>query len=230
MQCDEKDDGGTYEEWALDYCRRLGVSSVSIGEAIMSWGPALLGGLRLTIADLQHATNAIIAGQGKTPQWPADHLDAIKAAAIQASQARIAAESQRETMSGHSSGGLGVCNYCGETGLVLVPHPNWIRDGEWVPYTRSGIGRPLYHHTHVYCRCRRGERCHTSAVDRKTNNGTPDPLCTLSRYETAYNAAWMEHMQERDRDEAALQDAIFTAGDGEVAKGQVMSVFRSPRS
>ena len=60
----------------------------------------------------------------------------------------------------------GTCPYCGNAGLVSVPHPQFVdKCGLWKP-TRAGAMGPIYATVAVTCTCARGRKTHERMVEQ----------------------------------------------------------------
>lgn len=71
-----------------------------------------------------------------------------------------------------------VCDRCGNHGLTVVPHPDYVVMGEWQPHhSASGDGCPVYYTAVVCCSCSKGGKLR----DHFAAHVGPKPM-TLEQY------------------------------------------------
>lgn len=74
---------------------------------------------------------------------------------------------------------MSVCVDCGNTGLVEVPHPDYVRLGEWLEHHKNAAGEPVRITATVTCGCAKGQTVH---ADMAAKAGLDKGPMTLERY------------------------------------------------
>ncbi len=71
---------------------------------------------------------------------------------------------------------MSVCTFCGNTGWVVVPHPQFVDDGFWKPHHKNSRGRPVFYTAGVTCTCSRGRKIKEIATEAKDRQVKPMSL------------------------------------------------------
>lgn len=90
----------------------------------------------------------------------------------------------------------GLCDLCGDNGLVTVPHPGYVVVGDWQSDRLTADGFPHKPTSVATCTCAKGRAVHTKLTEKAGSKGTkpvgleeyrrnimPDPLKAVSLYE-----------------------------------------------
>jgi len=168
-------------------------------ESALMWWPTFVS-LGVTASELADATRAIQLAAEHPASW-GKHLPEVKAV-VGRLRNRRAAEARRAHDLARGDR-FSVCDLCGDSGWVVVPHPDWVRfndpvvPGEirvdataWAPNGHGGDGEPRFVEVGVACRCFKGRA--TVAGQEK------NPPLTLERYEQHVNRVWREMLIIRD--------------------------------
>lgn len=176
-----------YIDWARDHCRALGFTDEArAAEQFRLWFD-VLG--EFDLADLREATRVIL--RSTDPITLMGQRAAILKAIHASREARLGRLPSGQTRADVLAAELGVCNLCGNSGMLSVPHPAHVREGRWCP---SG-GR--YHTVSVACRCPVGWRVlgRLKAMDKAPY--------TLDDYEQRVCPDWRGELRQRRREEQA---------------------------
>ncbi len=182
-----------FEAWAVHHGTVFGLSE-SETPTLLSWE----GALGATAEELYSATAALATNPRQFGESEARfagkltlHLTLLVS---QIREQRSAAVSQqadpRDT--------LGTCTLCSSSGWVIVPHPNGLADGEWVPQ-RKARGGASYYTVAVLCSC---------ALGRWMGQHRKSAGLTLQQYDRL-NPRWPIQVARREREEAAYREAVL---------------------
>jgi hypothetical protein len=194
-----------YGDWTVYHMTLFGMNSAEDRELFRAWKPVLVihDPAQLRVASLWIAANS-------SDRWRTQHLrlllERLRVQDADAARKRLlAAEAEIERRERASR-----CGECRGRGLVDVPHPAQVRDGEWVPSGQT------YYLVVVTCRCPLGEARHQAlrgaferrAADAQANNRRalrPDLLSVLD-YEL-HNPNWPRQLEDREWARQARQKA-----------------------
>lgn len=180
--------GDWYFQWAGNHLDTFGLGGNDAAQrAVIAWKP-FFASLRYTADELAGATEVMARNP---PKWISDHMCAIHDA-IRSRRDRLA-RTGGECLPG-DDGDRGECADCGNTGLVVVPHPKSIQHGVWVDR----------HTTAAYCRCRHG-RWKADAWDRlpaDAKDRCGGPLWSVEAYQAQVCPDWRQLVREREAAEA----------------------------
>ena len=108
----------------------------------------------------------------------------------------------------------GTCQTCLSTGWVIVPHPEGVQDGEWVPVSKTRQPEGVYYTLAVTCSCAKGKW----VASHRTAEGKTG--WTLETY-TRFNPLWREQVRRRRLAEehySASLEELSPAPEGWTAK------------
>lgn len=127
------------------------------------------------------------------PRWPDDHLTKIRER-----MDRIrAVEINRKEESDKS-----ICTLCGNTGRIIVPHPDCCPNFQWDPIAH---GYPFRYRACVRCRCWRGK---SGNFDPRPVEGVKqEKMITIDDYER-FNPYWRDQVKEREEEFRAISNVI----------------------
>lgn len=123
----------TYADWVSKHCRCFGMDKQSDLEMVTEWANVFaLDGF--TPDELDATTTAMIRNP---PRFRNEHLERIhtivRANRVLSRQVAQASDTQS------------VCDYCGNSGFVTVPHPEYVRDYRWMPpFPTAAVICPCY--------------------------------------------------------------------------------------
>lgn len=124
---------------------------------------------------------------------------------------RAEAEQQQE--------GFIECSLCSGTGVVIVPHPRYVINDQWMPNGNS------YPTCGVLCQCTRGVKRYEAAKyyalenNGKRKDGVPVKVSmTLQEYETK-NPEWFHQIAERNKSLMAEGQARMASERAQAAHG-----------
>lgn len=146
-------------------------------------------------------TASMHLAQAGPPKWRDQFLEALLSRISSARLARMR-HKQEQLASARDAR----CTICSDVGLVIVPHPRCVFDGEW--------SYPWYSCV-VACNCEAGRikaRSHEEVMvlareaKRKDRLIVPPRMWTIEEYE-ARNPGWLEQSAERKRKREAEQNA-----------------------
>jgi hypothetical protein len=174
--------------WVGHYSAALGVSDELKLAMLRIWWPAFAAA-GFVESDFAASLPRLVTGES-VPNWPREHLAAVNR---ELRQARDRRTRRAESPAGAPEGTR--CRFCEWTGWVEVPHPACVKDGTWQPpYTRACV---------ACTRCGPGSRKYRAACEL-----AKEPPLTLDHYELRHDAAWAEHLAERDEAERLMRRAV----------------------
>jgi hypothetical protein len=182
-----------FQAWTADYCVSFGLGADFADVMLRRWWPAFQAA-KYQQHELSAALQRVAAG-ANPPRWPADHLPAVNSA-IRDLRVNAACDSVRETKAEGQP-----CYVCNWSGLVMVPHPACVKDGDWVP--------PHYTAT-VYCtRCGPGNRSYERACElaREKKISAGEPM-TFDRYQHHIVPNWRELLLAKDERDRLMRRAV----------------------
>lgn len=141
-----------FTDWAVHHAIAFSMHAGQHAETIASWRDGFLAG-GYTPEELYAATTHMIAY--RCPAKPWDHLQEIQAFV----QARRAQARRAQSNTPSNGKDRGRCEKCCDSGWVIVPHPAFVRNGEWTPHSN---GFPT---AAVTCSCHAGVRTRTPGAD-----------------------------------------------------------------
>lgn len=204
-----------YTKWSLKHGKLFSMSPAPWSQVTSAWYPffAMIG----ANGDLMAKATLEVQILEAPPKNYEGHMYAVKAALGRVKDR----ERKRETPASLQEGQCySVCNFCGNTGLVSVPHPKHITAGEWEPWKHNAEGMPIHATAVVSCKCHRGVRQRDSTAERNK------PIMTLEQYEATVNPAWREHLIERDQQ---AQWAVDAERRAVVTTEGIAKAFAMPR-
>lgn len=177
-----------YYDWMNDHMAAFGISDEASIAAFTSWEEVLAVSLCATPDELREVTRLTLM-QSPTPRWPTDQFDAIKknlaGVKTKAMNALALSDDDYEAR-------FGVCTLCSNAGLVVVPHPRYVKPDEgWVPYRFNTHGDPLRATAGVYCKCQKGRELFANALAKAGERNRPKPL-DITRYEEMVTTQWRD--------------------------------------
>jgi hypothetical protein len=203
-----------YQEWAVSYATLFGLDRESDLRMVQAWEAAFESN-RASAAELRAAAETVARAP---PRWRSDHLIALQAAIR---EGRLSAwrqqREQEEAMVEEMR-----CVLCAWTGWVIVPHPEHIQAGRWVPH------RGDYYTAAVLCICSRGTRIldgilAASEADRKKARvRVPMRLDAVERI----CPSWQEELKARHRQEMAEHKALAAAEELDRQHGRLGEAVR----
>lgn len=134
-----------YAQWSARHAAMFGMTRLEDAETFAAWRSTFIA-RGYTFQELTHTTN-VIAARTEPLAWRDDHLAEINRIIRDMRQAVIRNESNEAATAKESK-----CELCADSGMVIVPHPQFVIDGEW---TRNGNSQPT---CAVVCSCFRGRR------------------------------------------------------------------------
>ena len=174
----------------------------------------------VTGSELAAATRDLMTLGKDAPKFPGDHLPAVERSI---GRARNAAAVERRKAYGETDGIT--CDVCCSSGWVIVPHPNWIRQGRWEPSHYRENGSPAYVTAGVACRCPVGIATADSCLQQK------QPTQTLAHYE-AICPNWRIEVQEKDHAEhrgRVVSEEAAAVADPRAFEAMKQRLFSGPR-
>jgi hypothetical protein len=181
-----------FRAWAIQHARAFGMTDPDDVAMLNSWQEVFLAS-GYTEAELRAATAAMIAGDA--PWRREHHLNLIQRHIRQSRDAaRDAARADRRRHDRWAE----ACPHCGDSGWLVVPHPERMIDGVWTdPYWTAAVA----------CECPRGART------RSVSEGIDYAVLTLEKYQLLVGLGWAEEMDRVTRlklaEAAIARDARF---------------------
>lgn len=192
-----------YAAWTEEYSRMFGIRDPLDVRTLLSWrfvfSATRTSEAEMKAAALWLASNVGVLGEvrerfgGKMTM----HLSAIQRALR---EVRALDKDRIEARQREQESRLGTCTICGSSGMVTVPNPKHVENGEWRPVriARGGSG-PSYYTCAVLCSCALGRW----KADRQSHERRQ---MTLDQYH-AINPAWRQQMDERAEERRAEANA-----------------------
>lgn len=187
-------------DWSQYHQTLFFMTSPDDAALVRLWREMLIG---YEFADLRTASQWIASN--KAAAFRTQHLQllqervrlAISArnSAIQAASRSVAEEADQRSR----------CVACPGTGIVEVPLPEDVVDGEWIPYGRA------FRVTGVFCLCGRGEYRYQNFVSSMASRQKLGRPLTLLEYEHT-NPDWREQFEARDAALKATKQQAALAG------------------
>lgn len=206
----------TFEAWVDLHCLRFGLATEADAKMLLSWGPAFAAS-GYTVAELAEATDWMTARSA--PRFRADHLQMIQQ---RIAERRSAAAARLLADIGESES---VCTLCDSTGWVVVPHPVYIRLGEWVaPWPTCGVACDS---------CRLGQLRLEKMRDGSSKPSDTESqkrlrrTMTYSDYER-FNPSWREQLAARAKARVLIGDATSRAQTLDKQLGELSRQFAMP--
>lgn len=184
-----------FKLWVADYCAAFGLADGFADVMLRRWWPAFLAA-NYTPQELQEALQIVM---GRGPRWPNEHLPAVNLAVAEVRERRR--ESERPPLKCEGQ----PCYTCQWTGIVVVPHPGSLRNGEFVkPHLTAG----------VYCtRCGPGQRAYEAACEHMRNQKIPRPVpITIEQYEQRFTREWFNLLAEKEERDKLMRQAVDATG------------------
>jgi hypothetical protein len=208
-----------YDQWADRHGTMFGFRAFESDFAMLDSWYAAFRVSGYGVADLDAATAALAQ---RPPRHRADHLAAIHAAARER-RAKLALDELRRAQSSPDPAEIGVCDLCGDTGSVCVPHPRFVVGGEWVP-TFLGY-RPL---AAVVCACWVGRRMIDSYDEKSAEyqKRVPRPM-TLEQYQRCAMPHWRQVLASDESARRALHVADAATAAADRTAGPLAGVVRN---
>lgn len=206
-----------WQEW-VDYHSTLFRMTADEDVAMMQLWRESFEGRAFTLDELRHASKQLATSDAK--RWRSEHLEAILRSITVNRLARSQAlqdEQDRENAY--------PCSLCGNSGIVAVPHPDFIRAAEqaWTYYTAA-----------VSCRCYRGQRVSQSNLDaielskedvKKRKRSKPYPrMMTLDDYERR-NPDWYGQLKRQEQSVKREQAARAATRKADTQRGPLAAVI-----
>ncbi len=169
-------------EWTAHHGTLFALRGDANKEMIALWRSSLG---HLSLVDLREASNELIATGGK---FPNEHVAALlKIVSERVRQRAVAWESKDRSFA---------CAICWDRGLVDVPHPSCVANGDLIEGNFGG--QRYFASIVVYCSCNKGGHKHQRLSDllsEKKGRKPPMPG-TLIAYERETCTHWKDLMEE----------------------------------
>lgn len=176
-------DSHEFDTWAAKHAAVFGLQTDADVAMLGSWFE-LMAGQEFAADELHEATVWLATRPEGPPRYRNQHLEALQA---RVRDRRRLAEPRRRP-----AGQPANCALCGGDGLVTVPHPAHVRDGQWVP---SGSA---WYTVAVSCRCEAGSLVRKRSLRLYEDGKVPAVALSLERYEQT-NPDWGWMLQGRDQ-------------------------------
>src|ERR1043166_8865921 len=191
-----------YRDWAAKYCAAFGLDRDSDKAMVQTW-QKIFEDLGYSVPELEKALTAIARNP---PKFRSEHLSAINQA-INCERQRLVYESMEVEAAIDE---FEQCKQCSSAGWVFVPHPRFLKDGEWI-YGPGGRSKPL---CTVTCGCQVGQRLAGIPRTKKA--------MSLESYEEL-NPEWREQIEIHEAGKKALREAQAAANAGDKSLGELIS-------
>lgn len=155
-----------FRQWADRHAAIFGLTSPQDLEMFAAWRGAFVSA-GFTFSELNAATDWMV--KQSAPEFRNEHLKMIQTFIRQRRDEQRRFEQQTAAPMGKS-----YCSLCGGTGMVVVPHPRFVIDGEW---TMNSSYQPT---AAVSCLCEVGKRIEQAQFNKERNQ----KLMSLGLYET----------------------------------------------
>lgn len=179
-----------YSAWVKSHLVQFSLVSADTVATFGSWWQSF-SALGFTPDELTRATRHVRNLPAETsPKYAGDHYHAIKLAVVN--------ERDRNSQKAvNYDDSRGLCDDCGDSGFISVPHPKFCNAMTWRPERHNHAGNPVYVTAAVVCRCWKGrkfaERQQADEMD-----GIPPKTMTIGQYEEKINGDWRRQIRERD--------------------------------
>jgi hypothetical protein len=197
-----------FDLWAIDYCNLFRLKPESLIGTLETWFEAF---------DANHCTTnelklALAAMRRNPPEYDREHFRVLSLhvrhlrAEQSAAMVRAASQPKEEE--------YGICDLCGSTGWVTVPHPRCVREGDfWPPHYELA----------VYCRCGLGRWFYDNHSDMREamRRQGRTPGVSIDVYE-AWNPKWREQLEHRRH----VEDTEWRAIKADKARSLVPKSWR----
>lgn len=167
--------------WAEKHALTFAMNDDAFLQTLLSWED-LFAAAGYSREDLASATTALATSGVQLQRW--DHLAAITK--------HVRERKAVERRDAPPDDPRGKCATCEGTGFVVVPHPEGVVEGEWVPQ-KVARGGATYYTVAVHCHCPLGRWFH----GRRTGAGSKyQGTWTLAAYEEK-NPRWRVQIEAR---------------------------------
>jgi hypothetical protein len=207
-----------YDTWVAHYCALFQLTAEADLVMLSKWKPLLAP---FELRDMVDAANEV--AQNQSQLFRTEHLRLFTSFArrrqAEAARRRADAENRAHELS---------CQVCRGTGVVCVPHPAFVKNGEWLPYGLSYITAA------VSCDCNRGRAMKATIDTSQAKREKGQSILSLMAYEVI-NPYWVDHLAERvqkDRNAlAAIQAAESADKAGRVRRlaAKLAERFKAPK-
>lgn len=206
-----------YSRWKLEHATlfRFGDEDLKMMDL---WRPAFES-RGFEVAELLECTTHLAQSEPKT--WRSEHLNFILKRVAWRRAVRsleFAAEQDRQEEF--------TCRACDGSGVIVVPHPKSVRDGEWV--------HPWYECA-VACSCRKGELLveRYRAINeiakeqgkRETKPFVPSLLTKIGDYDMR-NPDWQRQMKAKVQKQQAEREALAATARDDSRRGPLAKMVR----
>ncbi len=203
-----------YHAWSVQYAATFGMNSDADAAMFSAWFDVFVG-CGYAVAEL-HAARMTVATN--PPEYRNSHLAAIHQA-VRGSRVRASRKAALEAVNANDRG---VCVLCGDTGNVLVPHPQTVSNRQWVGGELFGY-RPL---AAVTCSCYRGRTMHNGYDQR-----SPDYQQSVKRpmsYDEYLRLVpnWKELVAAKEQEQIAGDRAAWAAQEADRQAGPLAAVVK----
>ncbi len=183
-----------YLEWVSAYLAANDANTAPNQAMLKTWWPAFAA-MVAEPAELHRAIYDVLALTNR-PIRTADHFSAIRTSILSRR-----AENAKSNVADYSQQDRGQCVLCGNTGIIVVPHPRHCSGEGWRPvYTTSG--KESYPTAGVLCSCSTGRR----AAQLQASKDEHQRAMTIETYEITTNGHWREQMAQRREAERTIRE------------------------
>lgn len=204
-----------YLQWSAEYGAMFGMNRTDDGPTFASWWKVFCA-KQCTYQELEQAMLSI-AGDKEIPKWRQEHLEAINKQI-----ARIRHEATIGLIRGNADDtpNKSTCERCGDTGMIVVPHPRFVVEGVWL---QNGSYKPT---AAVVCTCYRGRKI----VEAQATKPMDGRCMTVGEYEEHIpRELWAALMSGKSNADREASNAMASSRDADKTLGALTGSRLSKR-